>query len=65
MGQGKDEMEVGHGEHFGFSGLQPSLPGYLLTFGAMPIPAGMIHDTLSPAVVAAIEVASQIERCGS
>ena len=56
MRQGKDTVEIGDGEEFGFSGFQPSLPGYLLTFGAVTIPAGVIQDTLSPAVVATIDM---------
>jgi len=58
MGQGKDTVEIGDGEDFGFSGFQPSLPGYLLTLGAVPIPAGMIQNTLSATVGATIEMAS-------
>ena len=58
MRQGKDAMEIGHGEDFGFSGFQPSLPGNLLTFGAVTIPAGVIQNTLSAAVAATIEMAS-------
>ena len=58
MRQGKDAMEIGHGEDFGFSGFQPSLPWYLLTFGAVTIPAGVIQNTLSAAVVATIEMTS-------
>jgi hypothetical protein len=58
MRQGKDAMEIGHREHFGFSGFQPSLPGYLLTFGAVTIPAGVVQNTLSAAVAATIEMAS-------
>jgi len=58
MRQGKDAMEIGHGEDFGFSGFQPSLPWYLLTFGAVTIPAGVIQNTLSAAVAATIEMTS-------
>jgi hypothetical protein len=58
MWQGKDAMEIGNWEHFIFSCLKPSLPRYLLTFGAVTIPAGVIKNTLSAAVVATIEMAS-------
>ena len=58
MRQGKDTMEIGHGEHFGFSGFQPSLPGNLLTFWAVTVPAGVVQNTLSAAMAATIEMAS-------
>ena len=58
MRQGKDTMEVGDGEDFGFSGFQPSLPGNLLTFGAVTVPTGVVQNTLSAAVAATIEMAS-------
>jgi hypothetical protein len=51
-------MEIGNWEHFIFSCLKPSLPRYLLTFGAVTIPAGVIKNTLSAAVVATIEMTS-------
>jgi hypothetical protein len=53
-------MEVGHGQEFGFSLFKPVLPGYLLAFGAVSVPTGMIHDTLSAALIAALQVASQL-----
>jgi hypothetical protein len=62
MGQGKYDMEVGNGEEFGFSCLKPSFSGYLLAFGAVSIPAGMIHDTLSTAVVAPMKVSAKFGR---
>ena len=58
MGQGKDTMEIGDGEEFGFSGFQPSLPRDLLTFGAVAVPAGVVQNTLSATVGATIEMAS-------
>ena len=58
MRQGKDTVEIGDGEDFGFSGFQPSLPRDLLTFGAVTIPAGVIQNTLSAAVAATIDMAS-------
>jgi len=60
MGQGKYDVEVGSGQQFGFSGLNPTLPRYVLAGGAMPVTAGVIPDTLSPAVVAAMKVTTQI-----
>ena len=58
MRQGKDTVEIGDGEEFGFSGFQPSLPRDLLTLGAVTVPAGMVQNPLSAAVAAAIEMAS-------
>jgi hypothetical protein len=58
MWQGKDAVEIGNGEHFIFSFLKPSLSRYLLTFGAVTIPAGVVQNTLSSAVVTTIEMAS-------
>jgi hypothetical protein len=60
MWQGEYHMEVGHRQEFGFSLFKPVLPGNLLAFGAVSVPTGMIHDTLSTAVVAALHVASQL-----
>ena len=59
MGQRKYDVEVGTRQQFGFSGLNPTLPWYVLAGGAMSVSAGMIPDTLSPAVVAAMKVPSQ------
>jgi hypothetical protein len=42
MRQCKDAMKIRDREQLRFSGLQPPLPGDLLTFGAVPIPAGVI-----------------------
>ena len=58
MRQGKDTVEISDGENFGFSGFQPSLPRDLLTFGAVTVSAGVIQNTLSTAMAAAIEMAS-------
>ena len=58
MRQGKDAVEIVDGEDFGFSVFQPSLPRYLLTFGAVTVPAGVVQNTLSAAVAATIEMAS-------
>ena len=60
MGEGKYDMEVGKGQQFGFLLLKPPLSGDLLTFGAVSITAGMIDDTLSTAVVAALKVTATI-----
>jgi hypothetical protein len=60
MGQRKYDVEVGSGQQFGFSGLNPTLPWYVLAGGAMPVTAGVIPDTISTAVVAAIKMTSQI-----
>jgi len=59
MWQGKYDMEVGNGEEFAFSRLKPLLSGYLLAFGAVSIPAGMIDDALSAAMIAAMELAAK------
>jgi hypothetical protein len=59
MGQGKYDVEVGSGQEFGFSLFKPSLPGYLLALGAVSVSAGMIHNTLSPAMGTALKVASK------
>jgi hypothetical protein len=60
MGQRKYEVEVGSRQQFGFSRFNPTLPWYVLAGGTMPVTAGMIPDTLRTAVVAAMEVTSQI-----
>lgn len=58
MRQGEDTVEIGDGEEFGFSGFQPSLPGYLLTLGAVSVSTRVVQNTLSAAMAAAIEMAS-------
>jgi hypothetical protein len=62
MRKGKYHMEVGNGQQFGYSFFQPSLSGYVLTFWTVSVPAGMIPDALSAAVIAALKVAAT---CGS
>ena len=59
MGKGKDHMEVSKGQEFGFSLLKPALPGYLLALGAVTVSAGMIRNTLSAAMGAALKVAAK------
>ena len=63
MWKSKYDMEVGKGQQFGFSCFKPSLSGNLLTFWTVSVTAGMIHDTLSAAVVTALNVAATI--CGA
>jgi len=58
MGKGKYHVEVGDGQELRFSCLKPPLPGYLLALGAMSVAAGMVHDTLSAAMGASIDVAA-------
>jgi hypothetical protein len=60
MGQGKYDMEVGDGQQLRFSRFKPTFSGDLLAFGTVAVSAGMIQDTLSAAVVAAIEVAAKV-----
>ena len=59
MGEGENDVEVGGGEEFGFAFFKPSLSGDVLTLGAVSIAAGVIEDTLSAAVCAALDVATQ------
>jgi hypothetical protein len=59
-GQRKYDVEVGSRQQFGFSCFNPTLPWYVLAGGAMPVTARVISDTLSTAVVAAMEVTSQV-----
>jgi hypothetical protein len=59
MGESENDMEVGGGEEFGLAFFKPSLSGDVLTLGAVSIAAGMIEDTLSAAVGAALDVATQ------
>jgi len=59
MGEGENDVEVGGGEEFGFAFFKPSLSGDVLTLGAVSIAAGVIEDTLSAAVGAALDVATQ------
>jgi hypothetical protein len=59
FGNGKDDMEVMHGQKVPCSQLDPTGPQQGLTFRAMPVSAGVIGDTLVIAVVAAVDVAAQ------
>ena len=60
MGQRKYDMEIVNGQKLFFSFFKPSFPRYLLAFGTMSITAGMIHDALRTAVIAAFYVAAQV-----
>jgi len=55
---GGNDVEVGGGEEFGLAPFKAPLTRYLLTFGAVPVAAGMIQDTLGATVGAALHVAA-------
>jgi len=59
MGESENDVEVGSGEEFGLAFFKPSLPGDVLTLGAVSIAAGVIEDTFCAAVGTALDVASQ------
>jgi hypothetical protein len=59
MGESENDVEVGGREEFGLAFFKPSLSGDVLTLGAVSIAAGVIEDTLSAAVCAALDVATQ------
>lgn len=59
MRESEHDVEVGGGEEFGLAFFKPSFPGDVLTLGAVSIAAGVIEDTLSAAVGAAFDVATQ------
>ena len=59
MRESEDDVEVGGREEFGLAFFKPSLSGDVLTLGAVSIAAGVIEDTLSAVVGAALDVATQ------
>jgi hypothetical protein len=59
MGESENDVEIRGREEFGLAFFKPSLPGDVLTLGAVSIAAGVIEDTLSAAVSAALDVATQ------
>ncbi len=52
MGQGKDDMEVGHGQKLCAARLNPALFGQSLALRAVPVTAGVEAQHLCPAGVA-------------
>jgi hypothetical protein len=52
MWKTKDNMEVGNIQQFAFTFHYPSLFGYLLAFGAMPVAATVVAVLLAPAFFA-------------
>jgi hypothetical protein len=59
MGESENDVEIRGREEFGLAFFKPSLSGDVLTLGAVSIAAGVIEDTLSAAVGAALDVATQ------
>jgi len=59
MGESENDVEVRGGQEFGLALFKPSLSGDVLALGAVSIAAGMVEDTLSAAVGAALDVAAQ------
>jgi hypothetical protein len=59
MRESEDDVEVGGREEFGLAFFKPSLPGDVLTLGAVSIAAGVIEDTLSATVGTALNVPTQ------
>jgi hypothetical protein len=58
MGQCKDDVKVAGWKQLLFASLNPSFSGYLLTFRAMPVAAGMIGYALGTALRATLHVAA-------
>jgi len=59
MREGENDMEVRGRKEFGVAFFKPSLPGDVLTLGAVSIAARMIEDTLCAAVGAALQMTTQ------
>ena len=59
MGESENDVEVRGREEFGLTFFKPSLPGDVLTLGAVSIAARMIEDTLCAAVGAALQMTTQ------
>jgi hypothetical protein len=60
-GKGEDDMEVTRGEKLLLTRSDPTLPSTRLTFGALPIPAGVVGDGAMAAASAFIDMTAQ---CG-
>ena len=60
--QGENDMEIGNGQEFGFSLAQPSLAGRPLTFGTVPIAAGVVGDADRAAIVTLFDMTAKRRR---
>jgi hypothetical protein len=66
VGQGKDNVEVGHAEQILFAPCQPALACLGLALGTVAVATGVIGDGLVVATRAGVQMASQCSRatCG-
>src|SRR5271163_1120161 len=62
VGQGKDDVEVGHAEQILFAPCQPALACLSLAFGTVAVATGVIGNGLMVATRAGIQMASQRSR---
>lgn len=62
LGKSGGNEEVGAGEHARALFLEPAFGSFLLAFGAVAILAGMVAVVLAPAVLARVDVASEVGR---
>ncbi len=65
FGQREDEMEVAHGQQFGFACSQPCLCGTGLALGAVPIAAGVIGDVFVRAALTTRHVTTKRRRAAT
>ena len=59
LGNGKDDMEVVHGQQVPSPALDPTGPQQRLAFRAVPVSAGVVGNMFVVAMVASIDVAAQ------
>ena len=62
MRQGEDDMVVGHGQQFGGTFRQPSLPRRCLAFGTVAIQTRVVRDGSLSATITLLDVPAE-RRC--
>jgi hypothetical protein len=56
MRQGEDKMKISTGQEFGFPVVEPFFFDQGLTFGTMPVPAGIIRNAFKTAMAALLHM---------
>ena len=62
MGQGEDQMEIGHRQELGRACLDPALLGQRLAFRAVAVAAGVITGDLRPTAITGLQMAAEGRR---
>ena len=60
MGYGKDHMKIIEGQQICPSIIEPSFFNHCLTFGTVPVPAGVIGNSFKTAMVTLLNMAAKL-----